>query len=51
MRKAANDLPAGSDVWMAVKHIEAVVELRPGSRSGEGRLPPFASKMVRPLAT
>lgn len=37
MRKAANDLPVGSDVWMAVKHVEEAGELRPGSRSGEDR--------------
>lgn len=27
------DLPADSDVWMAVEHIKAAVEVRPGSWS------------------
>jgi hypothetical protein len=29
-----NDLPADSDVWMAVKHLKAAVEVTLGSRTG-----------------
>jgi hypothetical protein len=31
------------DVWMAVRHLKAAVQVTPGSRSGEGRVLPIAT--------
>ncbi|MFL9966421.1 hypothetical protein PQR02_36620 [Paraburkholderia sediminicola] len=42
------DLPADSDVWMAVEHIKATVELRPGSWSGKGRAASARSSISSP---
>lgn len=41
-----NDLPADSDVWTTVQHLEAAAEVTPGGRSGQGRVLPVHAAPV-----